>query len=416
MKILELAPYVFIENHPSAARKQTGLAYMVRSICDMLASQGHDVHVLTQAVITQKMTVGKWEMVKREYATIFSHFKWRYLRLAIKNFFKYRDLGIARTLLYWLSAGQVEDYIKEWHPDVIHVHGTGSISLPFYYAAARQKVPTVSTLHGLYSFNTLFPKPQAEINIERLFLKMCVSNGYSMTFISSGMKRIVSDYCTSDCPNIRVIPNCYRPTPVTPRLKKCNRNGEIHLTCVGTLTTWKNQIQVIRILPKLRNEMRHKGRIVLDLFGDGDKRLEWEKYCTENHIEDVIYHGRVSQAEIFDALCGTDLLVFPSIVEGFGIPIIEAYSCGTPVVTYPDLDASKDLASEDCIVFTKDRSDKAMTEAVLQALNKTWDKEKIIAFSKQFTMDAIAVQYSDEIQKTHKRWNLDDVKRVIENY
>ena len=51
MKILELAPYVFIEGHKHGSRNQSGLAYMIRSICDMLAME-HEVQVLTQSILT----------------------------------------------------------------------------------------------------------------------------------------------------------------------------------------------------------------------------------------------------------------------------------------------------------------------------------------------------------------------------
>lgn len=415
MKILELAPYIFIENHYSASRKQTGLAYMVRSICDMLARE-HEVRVFTQAVITQEMKVGQWLLLGRKYWNIFTHLKFRYLILALKNYKRYRQLGLARTFLYWLSAGQVEDYMRKWKPNVIHIHGIGPSTLPYYYAAARLNMSVVTTLHGLISFNDLYPKPETEMSLERRFIKMCVKEGYSMTFISTGMKRIVSEFCKSDCSNIRIIFNCYRQPNIS-IIKNINmKSGEIHLSCIGTLSLWKNQIQVIRILPILQERLLNKGKIILDLYGNGEMEAEWKQYCINNKLKNVVFHGRVSQETIFAALKNTALLVFSSIEEGFGIPIIEAYSCGTPVVSYPDLDASEDLASEDCIVFTKDRTDEAMAEAIFQALNKTWDKEKIIAFSKHFTMDAIAIQYSDEMQKPHKRWNLENVKRVIENY
>lgn len=415
MKILELAQYVFIEKHPSATRKQTGLAYMVRSICDML-SEENDVHVLTQSVISNKMQVGKWLMLKRTYTTILLHFKWRYLIQSIKNYRKYKDLGLMRIFLYWLSAGQVEDYIKQWHPDIIHVHSIGPGLLPFYYAAARQNIPVVSTLHGLISFNSLYPKSEAEMNIERAFIKMCVNNGYSMTFISSGMKKMVSELCGNDCTNITVILNCYRPTSLDTQYNSLKIDGELHLACIGTLTPWKNQIQVIRILPILQKNLKNIGKIVLDLYGDGEMREDWQHFCEDNHIENVRFHGRVSQNEIFVALNNADLLVFPSIEEGFGIPIIEAYSCGTPVVSYPDLDASEDLASDDCIIFTKDRTDEALIKAITEALLRDWDKKKICEFSRQFTMDAISIKYNDIVKKKHKVWTLESIKSVIDSY
>ena len=415
MKILELAPYVYIEGHKHGSRNQSGLAYMIRSICDMLAKE-HEVQVLTQSIFTEEMMVSGWRLLQRSIVTIICHFKFKYLKLAFQLNKKKGKFGFSRLLLYCISAGQVEDYIKKWKPDVVHIHGIGIYTIPYYYAASYCNVSIVSTIHGLSSFSDLSTRSDYRKKLEKVFFSMCISNDYSMTFISSGMKKAVSEYYHSKCDNIRVILNCFRTPSIELSCQKSHESNEVHLACIGSMSDKKNQIQVIRVLSDVRNRFNSEKAVILDLYGDGERYEEWKAYCKENSIEGVVFHGRVSQNEIFEALLRSDLLVLPSLFEGFGIPIIESYCCGTPVVSYSDLEASDDLYNEDCTIFAKDRSDEALTEAIVSALNRKWDKEKIIQFSKRFTMESIGEQFCEEFSKTHKRWDFNIVSNFIKEY
>lgn len=406
MKILELAPYVFIEGHQNGSRNKSGLAYMIRSICDMLASK-NEVRVLTQSILTCEQKVDGWTLLKRTKGTIIKHVKCHYIKLALKLYSKDKSVGLPRRLLYCLSAGQAEDYIKTWHPDVVHIHGIGAYTLPFYIAASRCHVPIVSTLHGLISFHSIVPASESAKKLEKAFLQMCTQNGYTMTFISSGMKQKVEEWRGNVCDNIAVIPNCFRS--ISQESEKQQDVNLIKLICVGSVYPLKNQIQAIKVLPIVQKHFGNNKSVTLDIYGDGPSLNEWKKYTDDNGICGVVFHGRKPQIEVFAALSQANLLIFPSIEEGFGIPIIEAYSCGTPVVTFRDLDAAADIKNDDCCVFAKDRSDDAFSKAIIDGIEHEWDKEKIKSFSQSFSLEATAHKYCEVMCQKHKVWNVKDL-------
>jgi glycosyltransferase involved in cell wall biosynthesis len=45
-----------------------------------------------------------------------------------------------------------------------------------------------------------------------------------------------------------------------------------------------------------------------------------------------VFTGRVAEGDKAALISGATLLVFPSLYEGFGLPVLEAMQCGTPVV------------------------------------------------------------------------------------
>ena len=58
------------------------------------------------------------------------------------------------------------------------------------------------------------------------------------------------------------------------------------------------------------------------------------EYLIEQHLEKrVLFIDYVEQVDLPAIYKGAELFIYPSIIEGFGIPILEALSCGIPVIT-----------------------------------------------------------------------------------
>jgi len=105
-----------------------------------------------------------------------------------------------------------------------------------------------------------------------------------------------------------------------------------YILYVGNIEPRKNLERLINAYEIFRKEM--PGRIQLVLAGGKGWCSEsiYKSAENSNYCEDIVFTGYVSDEEKSALYKNADLFVFPSIYEGFGIPVLEAMECSVPVV------------------------------------------------------------------------------------
>jgi glycosyltransferase involved in cell wall biosynthesis len=100
---------------------------------------------------------------------------------------------------------------------------------------------------------------------------------------------------------------------------------------LGKIYPMKNVARIIRAYARLRNEIPHK----LVIAGSPSWKSEGELAPIHELglDKDVLVTGWVPDGALPAFYNLADLFVFPSLYEGFGIPLLEAMACGCPVVT-----------------------------------------------------------------------------------
>jgi glycosyltransferase involved in cell wall biosynthesis len=106
-----------------------------------------------------------------------------------------------------------------------------------------------------------------------------------------------------------------------------------YLLYVGNLKPHKNVVTLLRAFAHLRND----GNIPHSLLIVGDD-ARWKQSVVEECerlgiLDSTVFAPFVSAASFPKIYAGADLLVMPSTIEGFGLPVIEAMACGTPVLS-----------------------------------------------------------------------------------
>jgi glycosyltransferase involved in cell wall biosynthesis/GT2 family glycosyltransferase len=107
-----------------------------------------------------------------------------------------------------------------------------------------------------------------------------------------------------------------------------------YFLCVGTIEPRKNLENVIRAFHILQQRQDTSDLHMLVVGQAGWKVEESEvSALVGEHSSKINFLGNVADAELWRLYQGAVCTVFPSLAEGFGLPIIESFACGTPVVT-----------------------------------------------------------------------------------
>lgn len=426
MKVMIIAPYIYDDNIIEFTKNKTGFGIMVQNIVSSVAEL-ENVVLLTR-VITKGKNEKNFKILSHTWGQFFSNAKLKDWLIGIKAFFAngvtVKDK--ARHVFYEVDGGYVRKQIQKEKPDIVHIHGIGTITESYIRICEEMKVRYTVTLHGLIGLNDSVSAPAYEKQIERDFLIKAEKNNIPISVISSGMKaRIEEKYLGKKANNITVITNgtkksdendtkfireegtltqekfqeyysdCLKQNDLYPKLSDTyaylqysKKNGKKILFFVGNITKNKNQMQAVEIL----KNTKVFENILLVLWGREVDNGEVRKKIVDYQLhKNVILGGFNDRMDIFWKFC--DVNLFLSLNDGFGLPIVEGYMHGVPCVTFEDLDATQDLYYPEAMLKVKDRSNESVTDTLKIALDKNWKYEEIIEIGNMFSIDIMSEKY-----------------------
>ena len=127
-------------------------------------------------------------------------------------------------------------------------------------------------------------------------------------------------------------------------------------------------------------------------------RLAWkydsflEKMKSYKYREDVILTGYLEEDELVKIMGAAYALVYPSFLEGFGVPVLEAMQCNVPVITSSH-SAMEEIAG-DAALYTDPASYEDIAEKMMQVYKDEKLRKELIMKGKlitpQFSWDKTA--------------------------
>lgn len=176
-----------------------------------------------------------------------------------------------------------------------------------------------------------------------------------------------------------------------------------HILFVGSIDAHKNVPALVRAFARLQ---RHPGRRRLRLVIAGKKRSGYAEVAREvNRLGlngQVSITGYVEKSRLSGLYAGASVLVMPSVYEGFGIPMIEAFARGVPVVA-SDIPVFREVAGGAALLYGPPDRDDLLAEALGEALESRRTRDSLIARgasrARQFSRESFVGSHIDVYRK-----------------
>ena len=173
---------------------------------------------------------------------------------------------------------------------------------------------------------------------------------------------------------------------------------------VSSLWPYKNCDGLLQAWALARGDLGHRQLAIVGA-GRDEKYLAWlQSLAAQLGItSDVTFVGGVPLEETVSFYRAADVLVYPSLNETFGLPILEAMSCGCPVVT-SDTSAMPETAGG-AALLADPKDPASIAKAIVEAVGSGRDRMRDLGLRRaaQFTWGATAASTLDVYREVYER-------------
>jgi glycosyltransferase involved in cell wall biosynthesis len=293
-------------------------------------------------------------------------------------------LNNSDKLFFDTRLSTVLNFIRHEHLefDLVHAHFTW----PSAYIAVKIKekhhVPVVVTIHE----DSGWLQEEIAMNNPRLISSW--QNADALIRVNNEEIPLLKKFN----PYVFFVPNGY--SPQFKPLDKAECRSQLNIPpekkvifSLGDLIERKGFAVLIDAMDRIHNK---RDDVVCFIGGKGPEGKNLHHQIHEKKMDDfVILPGFIPDRMVPIWMNSADIFVLPSIYESFGIVQIEALACGIPLIATNTIGSREIIESDDIGLLCESADSSSLARVIIRGLDKPWDAQKILDFSKRFSWDMV---------------------------
>lgn len=296
--------------------------------------------------------------------------------------------------------------IKDKRYDVVHTHLTHAQLMGIFSAKIVGVKKIVSTIHATDRWR--LKNDFAHRCIKKIDSYLSSMNNVNVIAISNSVKQFVlSNQLGFKGDNFRVIYNAINLEDIDIKSREnfdwnnfTLNKEDFKIVNIGRLDIPKGQVILLKALDRLINDENIRNIKCL-IIGDGNCYDELSTFIKDKGLNNNVFLVGL-QKNPYKYLKVADLFVMPSIHEGFGIAVLEAYACGIPVLA-TNADGLMEIVENNFTGVTIDKGNfNAMANEIKKFYKKEYNTTYFINNAKNFVKEFNIKNYVKKLENIYK--------------
>ena len=214
-------------------------------------------------------------------------------------------------------------------------HFTQSVNIPF-----NIEKPSIVTVHDLLPIlpqTTKYYKDYIAKSFSNCMNYIKENDKITVIADSVSTKNDIIKYVGIEAKRIHVVPLAYNPelhyVDKNPAVLSKYGIDNAYILYLGAIDSRKGIFDILKAYEGIKEKHSNIKLVLAGGINTAEESMIQESVKELNAREDIIFTGFVSDDEKRVLLSSTEVFLFPSEYEGFGLPVLEAMACGAPVIT-----------------------------------------------------------------------------------